>query len=184
MSVVLADFIEQDENNMGGLPNEIYVAKAEDVATWPTLPNLTGAQAAQAVLLGNFALKPGVAFRRVRVTLDTGMLNSEEQGETDGVSYKHMVKVFKSGLHESDLGFLSVTKNTGLVFIVPDANNKKFVVGSQKFPARRQTGGTSGTGEGTTARRGSEVTFFSYGNGPAPIYNGTIPGIDDSGSGS
>lgn len=184
MAVNLADFIEQDENNMGGLPNEIYVAKAEDVVTWPTLPNLTGTQEQQAVATGDFVLASGKAFKKIRVTLDTGALTSEEQGEIDGVSYKHMVKVFKSGLHASDLGFLSITKNTGLVFVVPDANGTKFLVGSQKFPARRQTGGNSGTGEGTTGRRGSEVTFFSYGNTPAPIYNGFIPGIDDSGSGS
>lgn len=184
MAVDLQDFIQQDENNMGGLPNEIYVAKAEDVVTWPTLPNLTGTQDAQAVLDGNFELKAGVNFKRIRVTLDTGALTSEEQGEIDGISYKHMVKIFKSGLHASDLGFLSITKNTGLVFIVPDANGKNFVVGSKKFPARRQTGGSTGTGEATTGRRGSEVTFFSYGNTPAPIYNGTIPGIDSSGSGS
>jgi hypothetical protein len=184
MAVDLQDFIEQDENNMGGLPDEVYVAKAEDVANWPTLPNLTGTQEQQAVLTGNFQLKSTKAFKRVRVTLDTGSLTSEEQGEVDGVSYKHMLKLFKSGLHAKDLGFGGITKNTGLVWVVPDANGKRFVVGSKLFPARRQTGGTSGTGEGVAGRRGTELTFFSYGNTPAPLYNGTIPGIDDSGSGS
>jgi hypothetical protein len=184
MSVLLDDIVEAAEHNMGGLQEEVYGAYASDIAVWPTLPNLTGTQEQQAVLVGNFVMKPGKSFKRIRTTLDTGGVRSEEQGETDGISYKHMMKFFKSGMNKKDIGYLSVTKNTGMVFVAPNANGVKLICGSKAFPARRQPGGFTDTTETTAGRNGSEVTFFSYGNTPAPIYEGTIPGIDDSGSGS
>lgn len=183
MAVELQDIVEAAEHNMGGIQEEIYVAYAADVETWPTLPNLSGTQEQQAALVGDFVMKVGKSFKRIRTTLDTGGVRSEEQGEVDGISYKHMAKFFKSGMNKKDIGFLSVTKNTGLVFVVPNSNGTRLVVGSKAFPARRQTGGFTDTGETTQARNGSEVTFFSYGNTPAPVYEGNIPGID-SGSGS
>jgi hypothetical protein len=183
MSVELADITDQPEHNMGSLQETVYYCKAEDVSTWPTLPNLTGSMAVQAVLSGNLTLKSGKEMKELRLTLDTGNLMSEEQGETDAISYKHTLKIFRSGLSAKSLGFLSITKNTGLVFIVKRPDGQAFMLGSEAFTARRQTGGKSETAETTAGRAGSEITFFSYGNTPVPQYNGTIP-VDNPGSGS
>lgn len=181
--VELADITDQQEHNMGSLQETIYVCKSTDVSTWPTLPDLTGSMVQQAVLTGNLTLKAGKEMKEIRATLDTAMIESEEQGEVDGVSYVQRIKFLKSGMSAKALGFASITKNTGLVFIVKRPNGDTFMIGSEQFPCRRQTGGKTTTGETTASRAGSELTFFSYGNTPVPMYDGTIP-VDDPGSGS
>ena len=183
MSVELADITDQQEHNMGSLQEIIYAVKSTDVATWPTLPDLTGSMVSQAVLVGDLVLKANKEMKEIRATLDTAMIESEEQGEVDGVSYVQRIKFLKSGMSAKALGFASITKNTGMVFIVKRPNGDTLRIGSEQFPCRRPTGGKTTTSETTAGRAGSELTFYCYGNTPVPMYNGDIP-VDDPGSGS
>lgn len=164
-----------DGKNMGGTQKTFYYALAADVDTWPNLPAAATDLDDANVLEGNFAMLSGKKFFSGYLTLDTGEVVDEDQGEVDGMSYKHIFNLFHPGMKARLLGFMTKTNNTELVFIVPDAEGLYRVVGSEQYPASRQAGEGGTTGKVAADRKGAGLSFYSYGNGPAPIYGGTIP---------
>lgn len=161
--------------NMGGVRNTFYYALADDVKTWPALPaNPTDLDDA-CVLTGNFAMDSGKQFFTGYMTPYSGEVKDEEQGDTDGMSFKHIFNLFHPGMKAQLLGFMTKTNNANLVFIVADAEGTYRVIGSEAYPARKQAGEGGGTGKATADRKGAGLSFYSFGNTPAPIYEGTIP---------
>lgn len=179
----LAGLLKTTVDNMGGLPRDFYYCYASDVSIWPTLPNpdtSTVAMADAQMLVGNLVLKPGKYLKKGYMTPEASELRNEEQGETDGMSYKHVLEIFHPGMKKELGGFMRATNNADLVFIFSDAEGQRYMLGSDLFPARRQSGGNSATGKKAGDRKGASMQFYSYGNGPCPIY----PGVLDSDSGS
>jgi hypothetical protein len=165
-----------DLDNMGGTTTKFYYALASDVLTWPTLPDLDEATDIDdlQVLTGSLAMKEGKKFFTGYMTPDTGAVTSNDQGEVDGVSQKHVFKLFHPKMAARLLGFIRATNNQGMVFVVPDANGTHFMIGNEQFPALKDPSGEAGTGEGTAGRNGATLSFFSYGKGPVPILPDTI----------
>ncbi len=152
---------------MGGTGTKFYFCLADDVETWPTVPDpLTATQDELQVYPDDFTMKTTKNFFTGYMTPDTGVLTNSDQGDIDGVSQKHSFKLFHPKMNARLKGFLRATNNQGMVFLVPDANGILNVVGSEAFPALRSADGESGSGEGTAGRSGGTMTFISYGPGP------------------
>ncbi len=163
--------------NMGGLKSFIYVAKYDDVLTWPTLPTLATATLDNfAEYTGNIVMKTGKQFFKFYVTLDKGSVNSEAQGEVDGKSLKQSLTIVHPGLQSKIRSFFSSSLNENYVFLVPDAGMDSSVIhmlGSEAFPAKLDSG-SAGTGEGTAGLKAANMTFFSYSN-RVMAYTGSVP---------
>lgn len=174
------DFLDvprfSDGDNMGGTATKFYYALAEDVETWPALPDWGTAVDISdlMVLTGTLTMKTGKNFFTGYMTLDTGQVSSNDQGEVDGVSQKHAFKLFHPRMSDKLNGFIRATNNKPMVFVVPDGNGQNLMIGSEKFPALKDPSGEAGTGEGAGGRSGATLNFFSYGNGPVPILPDTI----------
>lgn len=164
-----------DGNNIGGNEQTIYIGISSDVATWATLPASPTDLDDVAVLENTFAFNVGKKFFTFYTTDESVELLNEEQGEVDGMSYKHIVNFFLPGAAKRLLGFLTKANNEQFVIIVKDTQGRYRVIGSEMFPARKQAGGGITSGKVTGDRKGSDLSFYSYGNTPAPIYEGTIP---------
>jgi hypothetical protein len=172
---MLKDIKKTSFKNMGGIPSKVYFADKEDIAVFPTLPSNPADLDEIAVLTGDFQMKPGKKFHELYVTVDTSGLANEDQGEVDGMSFKPVLNIFHPGLGKEIQGFVSYTNNRDMVFVAPDAEGVLRVVGSDLYPARKQAGDGANTGQAAADRKGVNLQFFSYGNTPAPIYEGTIP---------
>lgn len=162
-------------DNMGGTLAYGYIALAEDVATWPTFPDVTTTTMEDLQELeGTLVMNVGKNFFRFRVEPEKCSISSEDVGPKGGVSQKHVLKIYKGSMEKKIRGFIRATNNQELVFAMPDANDRMNFIGTEKFPARKMPEGTAGTGEGPEGESGAALTFVSYHNGPVPILPDTI----------
>lgn len=167
-----------DTTNMGGTLQKFYFALADDVETWPSLPASPLTIATAMVLTGNFNMKHGKKFFEGYMTAETGEVRDEQIGDKDGVSHKHIFELFHPGMKDALLGFMRLSNNSDMVFLIPDTDGDYRVVGNENFPARKESS-TGTTGKARSDRRGATLTFSSFGSGPAPLYRGTIPLTED-----
>lgn len=185
----LRNIIDRPKFNMGSVSTLIYHCPSDDIETWPTVPVETADMVDAAKLVGNYAPVSGKGFVKFRVTMDTSGITYEDQGETDGMSFKQILSFFLAGLSTKRLGFAAMTLNRGGVFIVKNPNKSEwYAIGTEQFPAERQAGEGGGTGNTVAARAGVSYSFYSYANCPIYIYQGTAPtammhpDADESGS--
>ena len=181
-----SDINKVTTDNMAGIGTTFYWALANDVKIWPTIPTMGNAADFEglAKLTGNFIMKPGKRFFSGYSTLDTGELVDTMQGGLDCHSYKNEFSISHPGMKKKLIGFMRATQNENLVFAIKDAEGQIRVVGSEQFPASPDKG-TGSTGKGAADSKKADLSFFSYNNGPAPVYEGTIPlTVAGSGSGS
>jgi hypothetical protein len=175
------DFVDIDKNlnngnNMGGIAQEAYFAKWEDVATWPTQPDATAADIeANGELTGDLVMNTGKKMNKIYITDDTGEFVIESVGETDGKSFITHLSLFNPGLKKKVLGFMNYAKNENLVFIVKDNDGQYYLMGDDTRPATYAGAPDSvGTGKETAARRGVSMEFVYKCKG-AYVYTGAIP---------
>jgi hypothetical protein len=85
------------------------------------------------------------------------------------------LSLFNPGLKPKLLGLLNSVKNDNLVFIVPDNNNQKFLMGDA-VRAAIFTGSPDGAGTGkeTAGRRGISMEFV-YKTSNVYVYEGSVP---------
>jgi len=161
--------------NMGGTAQLVYFGLHADVATWPTKPSSPADISANGALTGDVIMKPGKKMFAMYLTDDTGEFRIEPVGEPDGKSSVLRLLFFHPGLGEKILGYLNATKNENMVFIVPDNNGAKFLMGDELRPAFFVGGGDGqGTGKETAARRG--IGFeYAYKTANVYQYKGAIP---------
>lgn len=173
------DFTELDkdlpEGNMGGIPQYFYFGLHKDVATWPTLPAAPATLEENATLTGNVTMKTGKRMFTMYVTDDMGELTIEPVGEGDSKSFVIHLKIFHPGLRKKLLGFMNATCNENMVFVVPDNNGQKFLMGDALRPSTFVgSPDGAGTGKATTDKRGLSFEFI-YKCKKLFAYEGTVP---------
>jgi hypothetical protein len=145
--------------NMGGIPQYVEYALHSDVVQWPTVSSGSSLDDS-ATLSGALMLKQGVNFNRIYITDDTGELELEPVGEKDGKSFVMHLRFFHPGLQKKILGFINSTKNENLIFIVPDNNGNRYIMGAPLRPATFDSSPDGvGTGKETSARAGASLHF-------------------------
>lgn len=173
-------FTDIDKNlengeNMGGIAQIVYYCLHSDVAFWPTKPVTPATLAENGALTGDLELKAGKQMFKLYITDDTGEFKIDPVGSPDGISYVHKLSLFHPGLGETILGFMNKVKNENMVFIVPDNNGAKFIMGDKTRPATFSGPGDGmGTGKETSSRRGVGMEF-TYKSANIYQYNGNIP---------
>jgi hypothetical protein len=171
-----ADLSHTDgDENMGGLQVNAYFAPITDFANIPVL-YITPTTAAEEVTLDSsidgFTFLSTKNFRKLYLTLETGEVIDEPQGELDGQSFKHLANSFFPGSKPEALAFMKAVNNSNMIFVFVEAGGQMRVIGSEAFPARVKPSAT--TGKGIADRKGISLEIFSYGYTPAPIYDGPI----------
>lgn len=163
--------------NMGGISQTIYFCTHEDVATFPTEPDLATAADMEAMgqLTGALVMKAGKKMNKIYVTDDTGEVEMESVGELDGKSFVMHLRFLNPGLQKKILGFINYAKNSNLVFIAPDNNGNLFLLGDATRAAVFAASPDGiGTGKETSARAGVSMEF-TYKTKSLYHYTGTIP---------
>lgn len=165
----------KDGENMGGLPQMLYFGYHKDVATWPTKPAAPLTIEANGVLTGDLLMAEGKRMFEMYFTDDMGELKIEPVGESDGKSFIMRLTIFHPGLRARILGFINAAKNENLVFVVPDNNGEKFILGDALRPATFSGAPDgAGTGKETAGRRGISMEF-TYKTSNVYSYAGTVP---------
>ncbi|HMT28018.1 MAG TPA: hypothetical protein PKD91_01940, partial [Bacteroidia bacterium] len=78
------------------------------------------------------------------------------------------------GTLDKALALITKFANSNMIFIATEADGKKRMIGSTKFPAKLSMSDVD-TGAKTSDRKGIKMKVESRGITPAPIYTGTIP---------
>lgn len=185
--VDMADLDWADGNdNTAGIGQNIYVAKFSDIETLPDpiLNDSTGSGsfADLVTISSNIVMKAAKSFWKIYVTLEKGSLNHESQGEMDGMSFLNKLKFFHPGSKAEVLGFAQWCKNSSLIFIVPELDGAKRILGHNLYPAK-MISAPGGTGEKTADLKGTTFEFQSARKGPAPIFTGRVQ-VSGVGSGA
>lgn len=188
--MVLLEDIEKNlpgGNNMGGLQQYLWYGYHKDVLTWPTAPNpnLENTLEENGKYTGNLEMKPGKRLFKMYITDDTGELKVPIVGEMDGQSFEFDLTIFHPGMQKKLLGFVNANKNENLVFIAPDSEGQKYILGDAQRPCTMVNGEGLTTGKATKDRKGAGLAF-KYKANNVLAYEGTIPDSfpESSGSGS
>ena len=170
--------IHKDLNNgenMGGIAQIVYFGFHSDVDSWPTRPSEPATLEANGALAGDVTMKSTKKMFELYITDDTGEFEIEPVGEKDGKSFVLHLRLFHPGLKNRILGFINAAKNENLVFIVPDNNGHKFLMGDALRPATYEGADeNSGTGKETAGRRGIGM-HFTYKTSSVYNYEGNVP---------
>mgnify|MGYP001765650618 CR=1 FL=1 len=179
-------FTDIDKNlvngeNMGGIAQYIYYGLHSDVEDWPTKPASPTTLAENGALTGDIVMKTGKKLNKLYITDDTGEFRIEPVGSPDGMSFILHLLFFHPGLNKDILGLINKAKNENMVFIVPDNNGAKFLMGDQLRPATfAGPGDGQGSGKETAARRGMGAEF-TYKTANVYQYVGSVP-LTEAGS--
>ncbi|MEG0796802.1 MAG: hypothetical protein RR397_09925 [Odoribacter sp.] len=176
------DFTDIDKNlpngeNMGGLPQKVYFCAHSDVLTFPKSPS--AADAAMSLekmgeLAGDLILKTGKKLFSFYITDDQGKLDFEGVGEKDGKSFVEKLRIYNPGLQSKLLGFINLSKNESMVFLVPDNNGNHFLMGDPLRAAILDSIDGMTTGQKTDELSGAGLVF-TYKTANIFRYVGKIP---------
>ena len=171
MALELEAIQGNQEDNMGGITAIIFYALWDDIMSFPKLPKfaditkLAGAN----ILTGIPVMKDKKQFWPLEVTLDKGSLEDDGQGETGGMSHKHQLKFNVDSMDATIQGFMRVSNNAKMTFIVPDLDTGLYrALGMSSWRWAKKTATKGTTGEGSAGKKGAEFTFTSAGSGPCP----------------
>lgn len=159
------------EDNMGGTKQLVYFAPVRDFLSIKKPPASPTTLADKVKITTDHTFNTGKCFQKLYVTLDSGSLDSELQGERDGKSFKNKFKMFYPGSDEEIMGFVAQAKNDRMIYLVPMPDGKVRQVGSEDFHAETLPKFMTGTNGG--GRRGYEIEVESM----APneyLYSGVI----------
>lgn len=168
-----------DGQNMGGIPQVVYYAKYEDVLSWPERPSFDTEGVTlekMGELTGALKMKSGKKMYSLYITDDEGKLDIEGVGEKDGKSYVMKLRVYQPGLQSKLLGLVNLSKNENLVFIAPDNNGNKFLLGDALRAATMDSIDGMTTGQKTEERPGAGLVF-AYKTANVYRYTGEIPNV-------
>jgi len=184
MAFAFGDLTFEDEpENMGGMTSDAYLGFVQDIATWPTLKDNPTTASEAVILEGSFTMKDTKKFTKVYTTPDTFSLDSENQGEIDGQSFKQKGEFFYPGTSVEAAAFCRKLNNARGVLIGINPNTgERMVVGSKEKPCYFKPSVT--TGKVAADRRGVKIEFsadsfvpFAFYNGAIPLTEGDIPAV-------
>jgi len=116
----------------------------------------------------------GRKFLKLYSTQDTGRVLDKLVGEFDGKSFEHSFEWFFPGTLEKALALITKFANSNMVFVASEADGKKRLIGSTKFPAKLSMADVD-TGAKTSDRKGVKLKVESRGITPSPVYTGALP---------
>ena len=165
--IALADIDEAincaDIDNVGGLVQEIGIAFADDIATWPALP--VPAANAQLSLADAGAWKDdivqnvGKKFIKVKFTDETGAFTITQQGEQGGESYLYQLDISRAKMNATIFGLENALRGRKLVIIVKDKNGTSYLMGDALNGAKMIAADASTTGTATTDKNNVPLRF-------------------------
>ncbi|MBW6490838.1 MAG: hypothetical protein K0B15_06535 [Lentimicrobium sp.] len=175
MAFIFADLDWEDEpENMGGLTSEMYIGLSGHIATWPTLISNPQTDEEAVTLQGSFAMNLDKHFIKVYSTPDTAKLEPENQGETDGQSFKQKGELFYPGTRKEAVAFARKINNArGCIIGIDPNTGERYVVGSKEKPVYFKP--SVSTGGAAADRRGVKLEFNSDSFLPFAFYDGAIP---------
>ncbi len=166
---------EDGQDNPGGLQTVAFYAPIS-VFTDDGIPEVAADPitfAAGVEISVDFQFRLGQGFRKMYLTEDTGMGEDESIGERDGKSWRNKMKGFHPGTKSEALGWARWANNTGLIWVIVEADGQKRIVGSRQYPAKIDTNIITTT-ETADGRRGQTFESSAASKTPAPVYTGSV----------
>jgi len=175
MAFTFGDLDWEDEpENMGGLTSEMYIGLSGHIATWPTLVSNPTTDEQAVTLQGTFVMAANKHFIKVYSTPDTAKLEPENQGETDGQSFRQKGELFYPGTRKEAIAFARKINNArGCIIGIDPNSGERYVVGSKDKPVYFKP--SISTGGAAADRRGVKLEFSSDSFLPFAFYDGAIP---------
>lgn len=121
-------------DNMGGTTQRLWYARKADFLVIQ-VPTLAVTLSDIVTISTAHTFKTGKCFKEMYSTRDTGELNAESQGDTDGKSLKISAKSFLPGSTPLSHGFAKLAKNDQFIVIEEMADGQLLQVGTKRFPA-------------------------------------------------
>ena len=169
------DLLWQDgADNIGGTQVNHYYAPLVHFQNMPTAPVLSTTLSEMVTISESVVFYAGKKFLKLYSTMDTGRVLDKLVGELDGKSFEHSFEWFFPGTLDIAMALVSKFANSNMIFIATEADGKKRIIGSNKFPAKLDIADID-TGAKTSDRKGIKMKVVSRGITPAPIYTGAIP---------
>lgn len=168
--IALADIDEAincaDIDNVGGIIQEIGIAFASDIATWPSLPAPSGngnetplELAAAGSWNGEIAQSVGKKFIKVSFTDETGTFTITQQGEAGAESYLYQLDISRAKMNATIFGLENALRGRKLVIIVTDKNGVKYLMGDKLNGAKMVAADASTTGTAATDKNNVPLRF-------------------------
>ncbi len=165
--IALADIDEAincaDLDNVGGIIQEVGIAFADDIATWPTLPApasnevMTLAQAGAWV--GDLVQNVGKKFIKLVFTDETGALTITQQGEAGAESYLYQLDISRAKMNATIFGLENALRGRRLVLVVTDKNGVSYMLGDSLNAAKMVAGDASTTGTAASDKNNVPLRF-------------------------
>lgn len=182
--IALADIDEAincaDIDNVGGIVQEIGIAFAEDIATWPALPapasNTALTLAAAGAWNGDIVQKVGKQFHKMVFTDETGAFTITQQGEQGGESYLYQLDISRAKMNATIFGFENAIRGRKLVILVKDKNGTCYLMGDELNAAKMVAADATTTGTAVTDKNNVPLRF-TYTCPRKLVYNGDIEDI-------
>lgn len=121
--------------NMGGYKNRLLFIPACAVSAVPELPSTVSDAADLVTADGAFTfIETNGAPMFIYATPKTVQLDAENQGETDGQSFRQFGSFFHPGSKAENAAFARKVNNTAGYLIIEGPNSEQYMVGSKGLP--------------------------------------------------
>ena len=144
--------------NMGGMKNRLAFIPVCEVTAVPTLPANPVSEEDLVTATGNFEFKePTGKPIYIYATDKTVKFSVENQGETDGQSFKMSGEFFHPGTKVEAAAFARKVNNTPGYLLLEDPESNQYIVGQPGLPCTIKP--SFDFGMARTDRRGFKFTF-------------------------
>lgn len=168
------DIPEIGGENPAGMSRRFYYARIKDIQVLPKLKKLDDAQNLEeaGMITGDIVMKPGKSFKVMEIAMNSGGLNSSEQGELKSKSASNTFTVRYPYITAQVIGLKRSLRNDDLVLILEERSGQKRLFGDSIYPAQLSTGETA-TGAATADPKGNNLTFMTEGQ-ECPVWTGNV----------
>lgn len=183
--IALADIDEAincaDIDNVGGIVQEVGIAFAEDIATWPKLPAPSGANAelslaAAGTWNGDIVQNVGKKFIKLTFTDETGTFTITQQGESGAESYLYQLDISRAKMNATIFGLENALRGRKLVLLVKDKNGTCYLMGDKLNAAKMIAADASTSGTAVTDKNNVPMRF-TYACPRKLVYDGDTDSI-------
>jgi len=167
-----------NNDNLGGIHHTIYAIEHDQVSgiDWPDLNGLQNLSDNNTVNLAAIVFEPG-ALKKIKSVQYKGDLNGSTEGPFGSKAKKSVLVYMLATNNRQHLGFDRAIQNSDLVFFVKDNQGQVRVFGSDRFPAKLDTGASTNQTEPGAGDVGIMHTFNTFGPGePLVLVNGSGAG--------
>lgn len=155
----------QDNDNVGGIIDNVIYGYWDDVETWPDFPApAAGGETpltldAAGTLDGDVVMKAGTCAYKLEHLDETGHFDMTDQGEQGSESVLYQLDIIRNKMTSVVFGFMNATRGRKMFFIVTDKNGNSYLMGDKLNAARRIASDAASTGTATTDRNSVPMRF-------------------------